>query len=76
VIRTVGRPWRDRPSAPLIATTLAVVAVAAALPFSPLAPMLGLAALPAGYALFVIGVVGVYLALVEVLKRRVMRGAP
>jgi Mg2+-importing ATPase len=72
VIRTAKRPWRDRPSTPLIITTLAVVAVAAVLPFSPLAPMLGLVPLSAAYLLFVVGASASYLAIVELVKGRVM----
>ncbi|MGN6105905.1 MAG: magnesium-translocating P-type ATPase [Kofleriaceae bacterium] len=76
VIRTAGRPWRDRPSAPLVATTLVVVAIGALLPFSPIAPALAMAPLPASYLGFVVAVVGVYLVLVEVTKRVLLRGAP
>jgi len=74
VIRTAGRPWRHRPSTPLIATTLAVVTIGALLPFSPLAPVLGFAALPARYFGFLVVVVGTYLAVVELVKRHVIRG--
>jgi Mg2+-importing ATPase len=73
VIRTAGRPWRDRPSGPLFATTLAVVAAGVLLPFSPLARTLGLDALPASYFLFLIVVVGSYLGIVELAKGHVMR---
>lgn len=73
MIRTVGRPWTDRPSTPLIATTLAVVAIGAALPLSPLAGPLGFAALPGGYLAFLAIVVVTYLAIVEIVKHRVMR---
>ena len=68
VIRTAGRPWRDRPSTPLILTTLTVVAIGSFLPYSPLAAMISFAPLPATYALFVIAVVGSYLAIVELVK--------
>lgn len=74
VIRTVRRPWRDRPSLPLAVTTLVVVALAIALPFSPIAPLLGFTPLPLGYFGFVLAVVAVYLAVVELVKARVMRG--
>jgi Mg2+-importing ATPase len=73
VIRTAGRPWRDRPSTPLIVTTLAVVAIALALPYTPAARHLGLVALPAPYLLFLAGVVASYLVVVEVVKTTVMR---
>ena len=73
VIRTAGRPWKNRPSVPLAATTLAVVMVGIALPFLPLATPLGFARLPPGYFLFLLGVVATYLVLVEIVKRRLMR---
>jgi len=72
VIRTIGRPWQNLPSLPLCATTLLVVAIGAALPYTRAALPLGLEPLPAAYALFLVGVVATYLAIVEVVKRRVM----
>ncbi len=72
VIRTVQRPWRNRPSLPLTVTTLLVVLVGVALPYSPLAAPLGLRALPARYFLFLAGIVATYLALVEVVKHRLL----
>jgi Mg2+-importing ATPase len=72
VIRTAGRPWSNRPSVPLIATTLIVVAIGAVLPWSPVAGTLGLAPLPPSYIVFLLGVVGSYLVIVEIVKRRVM----
>ena len=47
VIRTSKNPLRSRPSRPLLATCLAVVAIGIYLPFSPLAGMLGFTPLPA-----------------------------
>jgi P-type Mg2+ transporter len=73
VIRTVKRPWRDRPSTPLLATTLAVVALGTVLPFTPLASVLGFAPLPATFLLFLVVVAGSYLVVVELVKGRVMR---
>ena len=73
VIRTVARPWKDRPSLPLTITTLLVVAVGIALPYTPLAPPLGLHPLPASYFLFLAVVTLSYLALVELVKGRVMK---
>ena len=73
VIRTAGRPWRNRPSAPLSVTTLLVVAIGAMLPFTPAAAPLGLAPLPWSYFLFLALVVGTYLVLVDVVKERLMR---
>jgi Mg2+-importing ATPase len=73
VIRTAGRPWSNRPSVPLIGTTLLVVLIGAALPYTPAAGPLGFQALPPTYFLFLALVVGTYLALVEVVKEKVMR---
>jgi Mg2+-importing ATPase len=72
VIRTIGRPWQNLPSLPLCVTTLAVVAIGAALPWTRAAAPLGLEPLPASYAFFLVGVVATYLAIVEMVKRRVM----
>ncbi|HET9623241.1 MAG TPA: HAD-IC family P-type ATPase, partial [Kofleriaceae bacterium] len=71
VIRAVARPWRDRPSLPLLATTLAIVGVALGLPFTRLAAPLGFVALPAAYYAFLAAVVVAYLGVVELVKARV-----
>jgi Mg2+-importing ATPase len=73
VIRTAGRPWRHRPSVPLMLTTVIVVVVGGVLPYTPLANSLGLAPLPAAYFLFLGAVLATYLAIVEVVKHRVMQ---
>jgi Mg2+-importing ATPase len=70
VIRTAGSPFRSRPSLALAATTLAVVAVALALPFTPAAALLGFVPLPGVFFVFLTAVTVMYLALVEVVKRR------
>jgi Mg2+-importing ATPase len=75
VIRTSKNPFRSRPSGPLTATCLAVVAIGMYLPFSPLASVLGFTPLPATYFAFVAVATAVYLALVEAAKRRLLRGA-
>ena len=75
VIRTSGNPLRSRPSNPLLATCLAVVAVGIYLPFSPLAGVPGFTPLPAGYFAFLAVATAAYLLLVEAAKRRVMRRA-
>ncbi len=72
VIRTVGRPWTNRPSLPLTITTLLVVLVGAVLPFSPVARPLGLTPLPLTYFVFLTLVVGTYLVVAEVVKHRIM----
>ncbi|MFI5308868.1 MAG: magnesium-translocating P-type ATPase [Polyangiales bacterium] len=72
VIRTAGRPWQNRPSLALTLTTLAVAVAAVVLPYLPFASALGLAPLPARYLGFLLVAVTTYLALVELVKRRVM----
>ncbi|HUK36441.1 MAG TPA: magnesium-translocating P-type ATPase, partial [Vicinamibacterales bacterium] len=72
VIRTAGNPLRSRPSAPLVATCLAVVAVGMYLPFSPIADLLGFAPLPLEFFGFVAIATAAYLVLVEVVKRRLL----
>jgi Mg2+-importing ATPase len=72
VIRTSKNPLRSRPSRPLLATCLAVVAIGIYLPFSPLAGMLGFTRLPAGFFAFLAVATGAYLLLVEAAKRRLL----
>ena len=72
-IRTAGNPLRSRPSLPLTITTLLIVALGILLPYTPLAGPLGFAPLPILYFLFLAGVMVVYLLLVELVKRRLMR---
>jgi P-type Mg2+ transporter len=72
VIRTAGRPWSNLPSVPLAVTTLLIVLVGTALPFLPVAQGLGLVPLPAIYFVFLASVVAAYLALVELVKRRLL----
>jgi Mg2+-importing ATPase len=72
VIRTSKNPLRSRPSNPLLATCLAVVAIGIYLPFSPLAGMLGFTPLPGSYFAFVAFATGAYLLLVEAAKRRLL----
>ena len=73
VIRTAGNPWRSRPSLALTATTLIIVAVAVTLPFMPFAASLGFVPLPGSFFVFLILVTVTYLAVVEVVKRRLLR---
>ncbi len=73
VIRTAGNPWRSRPSLPLAVTTVLVVLIGMILPFTPLATTLGFVPLPSVYFVFLGGVTVTYLALVELVKRRLMR---
>jgi len=72
IIRTQGNPFKSRPSRPLAITVLAIVAVGILLPFSPIAGFLGFVPLPLGYFAFLVAAVAVYLALAEVVKRKLM----
>ena len=72
VIRTARNPLRSRPSPWLTATTLTVVVVGCVLPFTALAPTLGFVPLPPAYFLFLAAATVTYLALVEVVKRRLI----
>jgi len=73
VIRTSKNPLRSRPSKPLLATCLAVVAIGVYLPFGPLAGVLGFTPLPGAYFAFLAVATAAYLVLVEVAKRRLLR---
>ncbi len=73
VIRTQGNPFKSRPSRPLLLTVLAIVAGGILLPFLPVAHWFGFVPLPLDYFAFLIGAIGVYLALVEVVKRKLMK---
>jgi len=73
VIRTSKNPFRSRPSNPLLATCLGVVAIGLYLPFSPLAGVLGFTPLPGSYFVFVAVATGAYLLLVEAAKRVLLR---
>src|SRR5262249_12550338 len=73
VIRTAGNPLMSRPSRPLTATVLLVVAVGVLLPFTPLAGTLGFVPLPFSYFLFLGLATGTYLFLVELVKRRLLK---
>jgi Mg2+-importing ATPase len=70
VIRTARNPLRGRPSPWLTATTLMVVVVECVLPFTPLAPALGFVPLPPAFFVLLAAATVTYLALVEVVKRR------
>ncbi len=73
IIRTAGNPLRSRPSRPLTITTLLIVAIGIVLPYTPLAGPLGFTSLPPLYFLFLAGMMVIYLFLVELVKRRLMR---
>jgi P-type Mg2+ transporter len=72
VIRTMGNPLKSRPSSALAITTVAIVAIGLALPATPLGPLLGFTILPPSYFVFLAAATVLYLALVEVVKRRVV----
>jgi Mg2+-importing ATPase len=69
VIRTHHSPWRSRPSWPLLAGVLGVVAVGLVIPYSPVAAPLGFTALPIGFLGILLVLVVGYLLLVEAAKR-------
>ncbi|AGP39571.1 magnesium-translocating P-type ATPase [Sorangium cellulosum] len=73
VIRTMGSSFKSAPSRALAATTLGVVAAAIALPYSPFAGLLGFVPLPPGFFVFLTGATLTYLAIVEAVKRALMR---
>ena len=75
LIRTRRVPFfRSRPSRPLFATTLAVVAVGIAIPYSPLAHVLGFQPLPLLFLVILGGMTLTYLGLVELGKTLFFRG--
>jgi P-type Mg2+ transporter len=74
LIRTRRVPFfRSRPSRPLFATTLLIVAIGIAIPYSPLAHVLGFRALPVLFLLILGGMTVTYLGLVELGKKRFFR---
>ena len=73
VIRTMESPLVSRPSAALTATSLTVVVIGLALPATPLAPLLGFTVPPLSYFAFLVVATLTYLALVEVVKRALVR---
>ncbi|HET8909571.1 MAG TPA: magnesium-translocating P-type ATPase [Ktedonobacterales bacterium] len=73
IIRTAGNPLRSRPSRPLIVTIVAVVAAGIVVPYTPIGGALGFTPLPGLFFLFLAGATSVYLLLVEIVKRWLMR---
>ena len=73
VIRTMGNPLTSRPSRALTISTISIVGLGLALPATPLGPLLGFTVPPPTYFLFLILATVTYLALVEVVKRIVVR---
>lgn len=75
VIRTHGRPWRDRASPALTISTLGTLAVALALPYSPLGPWFGFRAPSAGLSAAMAVIVAAYLVCAEIFKPVAIRAA-
>jgi len=73
VIRTTGNPLRSKPSLALVATVIAVVLIGALLPVTPLAPRLGFTPLPITFFVFLVAATAIYLVLVELVKRPIVR---
>jgi Mg2+-importing ATPase len=73
VIRTYERPWKSRPSAALAATVVGIAAIGMVIPATPLAPLLGFVALPGTYFVFVALATALYLTVVELAKRALVR---
>jgi P-type Mg2+ transporter len=73
VIRTMGNPFRSRPSRSLAVTTLVIVAIGAVLPATPVATFLGFTRLPVSYFAFLIPATLTYLMMVDVAKRQLVR---
>jgi Mg2+-importing ATPase len=73
VIRTTQNPLRSRPSGPLTATALIIVAAGVWLPMSPLAGALGFTLLPASYFAYLAAATLAYLLMVEAGKRFLFR---
>lgn len=70
VIRTAGNPFRSRPSTPLLISVFGSVAVGLAIVLSPIGEPLGFTALPPLYFPVLAVMVVTYLAIVQVIKRR------
>jgi Mg2+-importing ATPase len=73
VIRTMGNPFRSRPSRALTTTTLLIVTIGLALPFTPVATLLGFTGLSVAYFAFLIPATLLYLGLVDLAKRQLAR---
>ncbi|MBX3276608.1 MAG: magnesium-translocating P-type ATPase [Acidobacteria bacterium] len=74
VIRTRNAPWRSRPSRALMLSTVSCVAVGVLLPFTPVSALLGFVKPPVAMLATIAVLVAAYLALAELMKRRLYRG--
>jgi Mg2+-importing ATPase len=72
VIRTTGNPLRSRPSPLLAATVCATIVAGLAIPYTPFGVVLGFVSPPPMFMAFVFTVTVVYLAAVELTKRRLV----
>lgn len=70
VIRTMGNPFKSRPSQAITLTVTAIVLLAIAIPYLPPMKRLGFTPLPPVFMGFLVVAAGSYLWLVEVIKRR------
>ena len=75
VVRTRGNPLVNRPSAALAATVVGAVTAGLILPVTPLAGVLGFTVPPWPYLVFLVVATAAYLALVESLKRWLLKTA-
>jgi len=73
VIRTRNEPWKSRPSKALFLTTIAIVLLGILLPFTRVGALFGFVALPALYFVFLVAATAIYLAVVDFVKRQLMR---
>ncbi len=71
VIRTAGSPFRSRPSTALLVSVVGSVAAGIAIAASPLGGIVGFTPLPPGFFVALVVLASSYLALVELVKRRV-----
>lgn len=76
IIRTRGNPLKSRPSKPLAITVLLVAGIGIWLPYSPLANVLGFTTLSVSFFFFLVPATAIYLALVELAKRRIFPSLP
>ena len=68
VIRTIGRPWHNRPSAVLAGSSLLALAVALALPFTPAGAWIGFVVPPAPVLAGIAAITVAYLVAAEIVK--------
>lgn len=72
IIRTAKNPWSSKPSLPLTTMVFAVIIIGIILPFIPAGKFWGFVPLPVTYFVFLLTATISYLALVEIIKGRLM----